>query len=570
MHSLRRILAVSAILLLRPTADVQAQCEAPKNWFPQASTPAPDFHAPQSDCEFHQWAWQTFLWLTKPTGPGRIQLLDLPTAEQLLQPGRGPKPLDKKTLEELKKQPLVLNPRVAKKSAPNQLGEIRQAGLRGVLVDQNGRAVYYGTHFNDTYYQFVRTKQLFLKDEYLRAPPGLNFPVGSLTIKSSWRILSPGENPSGYFTYSASIYRLACKNGQNECEGENVVSPKEEPAESVTAALVGLHVVGIVENHPEFIWATFENLRNAPDLPPQMNPDAPDPVSTGTWTFYAANTSASDCNVSNARKVKLNVKKQQLSPLSNIVRLFAWGGGDSDDQANIKNLNNSVHAQLETGSVWRNYSLIGSVWFQDAKNLEPGLTGPPILRRTTGSVRLSNTTMETFAQLGRKNCFACHDTAARDDLGLPAKNMNLSHTLTEGLLQRAYAAQNPVGPVGTKEARLNSYAEVQNLLNDYIKKFAVPIAATPYGAFWNKMSYNEFIEGNIPGVLSREGKPLRILVVSKPEESNLIQALRGTKGTDFDPIDGVVGRLPMTGPFMNEADIDQLADWIKRGCPNNR
>src|SRR5207244_11464226 len=182
-----------------------------------------------------------------------------------------------------------------------------------------------------------------------------------------------------------------------------------------------------------------------------------------------------------------------------------------------------------------------SVWFAQGNNLEPGLDGPDIQRRTAGSVRLSNTTMETFTQLGRRNCFACHDTGARGDLGLPAMNMNLNHVLVNGLLQRDEATRNPVQALKMKP--LGSYADVQSLLNDFVMKNKVPIGATPYGPFWNKMSYTEFTRGNIPGISDPvTGKPLKVLVVKNSRGSNLVRALRGARGSVLDPVEAPAGR----------------------------
>jgi len=46
------------------------------------------------------------------------------------------------------KYQLVLTPRLRKPTHSNDLGSINQAVENGVLVDQNGRAVYYGIHLN--------------------------------------------------------------------------------------------------------------------------------------------------------------------------------------------------------------------------------------------------------------------------------------------------------------------------------------------------------------------------------------------------------------------------------------
>jgi hypothetical protein len=46
--------------------------------------------------------------------------------------------------------------------------------------------------------------------------------------------------------------------------------------------LVGLHVVLTVKDHPEFVWATFEHVRNAPGLTSQASPP------TVLWTAFRA------------------------------------------------------------------------------------------------------------------------------------------------------------------------------------------------------------------------------------------------------------------------------------------
>jgi hypothetical protein len=84
------------------------------------------------------------------------------------------------------------------------------------------------------------------------------------------------------------------------------------------------------------------------------------------------------------------------------------------------------------------------------------------------------------------------------------------------------------------------------------------------------MDYKEFTQGNIPGIKDSAGKPLKILVVGNSRRSNLILALRGTSGTIFDPVRGTAGRLPPTGPFMSNDDIDEIARWIDAGCPNGQ
>lgn len=403
--------------LAAATASAQT-CTAPASWFPHAQTPAPTNGAPGSDCAFHQWAWQTFLWMTQPVGGDLRFITQTFTPGQVFAPG-GPLP----AAQSVPKQRFTLRPRTSKEVAPKNLGGINQAGDRGVLVDPvTSRAVYYATHLNDVYFNFIRQNNFNDPQALENASPTLNFPVGTLEMKSAWRVVGPGDDTTGVYTTTADIELLT-----TNAAGKVVVDPTQ--VVTVKVALVGLHVVGVVENHPEFIWATFEPSSNAPQLPANVPPTSPNPVSGTASTFYLANTPANQCNVSNAGNVTLtNPTSQALSPVTNVFRQVAWGGGSAADVANIQALNASVHAQLGN-EVWTNYNLIGGVWISGT--LQPNVFPAP----QQGSVRLANTTMETFAQ-GFGNCFSCHNTFPLSEGGanLGAKNINLSHALEQAFV----------------------------------------------------------------------------------------------------------------------------------------
>jgi mono/diheme cytochrome c family protein len=194
----------------------------------------------------------------------------------------------------------------------------------------------------------------------------------------------------------------------------------------------------------------------------------------------------------------------------------------------------------------------------------------------TGSIHLSNSTMETFTQPEnvKKNCFACHDTAANGPLGLPAMNLNISHILQNGLLDREevvaaarhLTAMRALAP--TNAPSLNSFNDMKNLLNTFVQQNNVPIGFAPHADFWNTLSYQQFTTGNIPNVTDPTTQmPMRLLIPGNANDSNLIKALRGTPGTVFDPNNGAIGRMPPSGPFMADQDIDRIADWINRNCP---
>jgi hypothetical protein len=418
-----------------------SQCTAPATWFPHSQTPKPDDTiAPNSNCAFHQWAWQEFLWLTQPDGQGHLRFMSMPTASDLFDTGTTP-PIAANSLP--KGRMLVLKPRTIQTQGPTSLGDILQANSRGILVDQNGRSVYYASAINDVFFDFVRTNNLFKMAGYDAASPTLNFPVGSLELKSSWMVVPDGQVAPSFFTTKAQINPLVCNDGGSNCKGADILLDQSQ-TRTATVALVGLHVVGVVQDHPEFIWATFEHKDNAPNLPAGMSPTAPTPVDTKNWTFYKANTLANACNLSDNAAVNPSITlvdpaTQILSPITNVFRQAAFGGGSSQNQANIQALNSSVATQLGVGDVFSNYRLTGGVWM-GPNALVPGLNQNSIKPLLAGSLALANPTMETFTQTG--SCFTCHNTAQQraGGTGFPAKNLNLSHILLNNLAQDAGAA----------------------------------------------------------------------------------------------------------------------------------
>jgi outer membrane protein assembly factor BamB len=127
----------------------------------------------------------------------------------------------------------------------------------------------------------------------------------------------------------------------------------------------------------------------------------------------------------------------------------------------------------------------------------------------------------------------------------------------------AYGLKQPVS------TGLKSYQEVQQLIVSTLKANNEPFNQAPHKDFWATLSYDEFVTGNVPNVQDpNTGKPMPILVKGDSSKSNLILALRGAKGTLFDPDTGAIGRMPANGPpYFTAAQINAIAGWIDAGCP---
>lgn len=179
-------------------------------------------------------------------------------------------------------------------------------------------------------------------------------------------------------------------------------------------ALVGLHLTGVVEGHPEMIWATFEHKGNAPDC--KATPASPEDA----YSFY---TSGKNCGPSGE---SCNQKSTDATRPSEICRVHPYGEPEASvgNTRNIQALNQSFHQQLPAGSVWRNYDYIGSTWTEG----EPS-DAMLVLANIRGSSKLANTSLESFTQ--DQSCFSCHNTQPMQmgsclrQTGL--KNLYLSH-----------------------------------------------------------------------------------------------------------------------------------------------
>lgn len=417
-------------------------------WFPHDQTSEPSTTlTSNTNCAFHVWSTQMFLWLTQTdSATGQPRLLSQFTLEDLFAPTGSPAP------QRAEKRILRLTPKMTK-SDQVDLNEVHQAGSSGVLVDQQNRAVYYSQFVNKTFYDFVRNR-FFSKQPGGTFDPALMaaatgsddfFPPGAMELKVSWKIVDAASG-DGAFTIPAEIYKL--KKG---ADGKIIVDTGGTP-EQVSVALVGLHVVGVVDDHPEFIWATFEHRDNAPDLPAGLTPDSTDPVSATSWTFYAPNTPAKASNVNPAGGLTLDEATQALSPVVNVFRQFPFGtitGGSSETTniANIQEINAFAAGNFQpSGSVWQNYMEVGAIWMLP-NSLQPDQFPITQLR---GSTMLSNATMETFTQ-AQQQCFSCHNTLPvfktykGGGLTLPGTNFNLSHILVQEYF-RASAKQQGVQP----------------------------------------------------------------------------------------------------------------------------
>jgi hypothetical protein len=205
--------------------------------------PAPH---PGTECPFYRGAWQNFLLATQPQTSGPCQgeplIKCLPTIDDIF-----------------KKHTPLANGALAPTGGPrgtmmrSWLGDIKQAGGRQILIDQNGHTLYYGIHVNQAFVDFVNVNQLTTAKAVQDADENLFFPAGVAEFKTAWQEIDPvPDQMDSYITTKAWVPHLS------KAADGSIVEDRDNPRE-ITVRLLAIHSVYTLPGHPEFIWGSMEH-----------------------------------------------------------------------------------------------------------------------------------------------------------------------------------------------------------------------------------------------------------------------------------------------------------------------
>lgn len=448
------------------TASATDPCDCETSWFPHEQTPAPSEgdgspfdNATTTNCDFHQWSWQKFLWVTKPLPDGNPFFLD--------------------SLDLVSPQMEDVVPQLGLKLT---LSSINQAGFKGVLQSNpkfNNAAdtVYYSIHVNALLKDKAVTMASLINSKKLPVSNSETFPVGALELKVSWINIDAiaKAQQQNYFTTKAAVLN---SNGQYV---------------EKTMALLGMHVVGVVKNHPEFIWATFEHKDMAPVYDKKTN----SVTAENEMLFYEKGTTSGINGIrwdTIAKKPFLQNKafilyEYGVPKVLNTDAFMATSQAEPANFNNIANINKCVASNLK--DVFRNYFYNGSIWLNfDGVSPEGQVKAivtrdissalPDSLAR--GSVNLANITMETYTQTFEKdidsihnadlvNCFYCHQSSNFDKKRPGKSPLFLSHLFGDYLLFTKLKTSTAKNANDLSTSRAKRIEEIEILKTEQLKGF---------------------------------------------------------------------------------------------------
>ncbi|CAM1364027.1 hypothetical protein [Tenacibaculum xiamenense] len=427
---------------------ISTKCLADSVWFAtnpttgKRKTPAPKEDISSvfgnnetvSNCDFHQWSWQKFLWLTNDVSGEPLFMKNLIQVDNQNTP-----------VAEVGSSKIILSAKENRQAT----GDILRSNS-AFSKDNTSYDVYYSIHVDSTLYNSINKYAKMDKNQYV----DVSFPVGALELKVAWVDAKAIKDTSSYFLTNASI---AGKDTQ--------------------VALLGMHVVGIVYNHPEFVWATFEHDDLVPYYDWEKTTTSDIPVTSETnKLFFNKNATATIANLAShykdPSKDSLNVfavNKYGVPRQAKNTFLDTSQKG-AENYNNIDEINKSVKSQLN--DIWNNYFYNGSIWVdtegykypteqaQLLNTLGDTLSNSAPGKLTRGSVAAYNITMETYEQLGFSppahiyqqsvatlgNCFSCHSS--------DNSPLTLSHVFNGAVLKAKNKTKEE-----TKQKHLNEIVE---------------------------------------------------------------------------------------------------------------
>jgi hypothetical protein len=334
-----------------------------------------------------------------------------------------------------------------------------EAETGDVLMSQNKSLVYYAIMVNDVYAYFLTgwrdnkiqpgnanpTFPTSLTDlnaiTAFALANGKTFPdpdALAIEVKTAWVEASTLSDPSKYITITGTIPTY-------NTSSNTAWTPTGQ--KTVQLALVGMHVVGSTNGHPELIWSTFEHVGNTPLATYSYINTSGTEVSVpespgGTWLFSASGN-PNPFNQAHMQEVSPSVGIKALGSFtispSNTLRLKPFGAAsnvspnpiDSSSAASnseIISINNNVGAMMPSGDIRNNYIMSGATWA--IPGVAPGGSGTGI---EVGTSQLTNSTLETYDQgpattLGGANCLDCHSSTNQNGSNNPTTfTVGVSH-----------------------------------------------------------------------------------------------------------------------------------------------
>jgi hypothetical protein len=320
----------------------------------------------------------------------------------------------------------------------------------GPLIDQNGRYAIFDILMNGRMFDYIKNNHLNTKAGQISNsslvvdfPVGLNSTpktpnsdIGAFMLKVSWKILSDKEiHDQNFHMVKALVLTPANPKGPQKCLPE-------------TLGLIGFHAVHKTASRPQWIWTSFEHVKNVPD-----KDEVAHKKFNGPYNFYDEKCNGCTVNATpptpwtpDPNQDDLMFRPNDLSKKDSFRSQIVRETVQTDAAKHM----NAIFKSMLKGTVWANYMLISTQWpsnfpctqahLKGTLNPNPDFTKPgtdftkqPDMTCSPAPTFMANSTLETYSQgdtpLASSSCIACHGNAVsyqRGTSNLPSGKLNQS------------------------------------------------------------------------------------------------------------------------------------------------
>lgn len=265
------------------------------------------------------------------------------------------------------------------------------------LVDQNRMNVWYEVKLNRVYYDYVVSNGFYnsnnQKGKTIAFPSSSNnsSQAATIKVKAAWKVMGllgskQPDDPTKFYTTDALV-----------------LDPVSGKCSKQLLGLVGLHIVMKTAQLPQWLWATFEHVDNAPD-------QATGPVAGKQYNFFSSSCAGCQINQPPGKDSMFPTQVMRVVPVNDVA-------------VSNNALYQTALTTLRADNVWKNYGLVDAQW---------GATATPIGVPNQPKF-LANTTEETYLQqpVNPHGCINCHGFAGATDL-----DFQLTHAYPRSTAQR--------------------------------------------------------------------------------------------------------------------------------------
>jgi len=287
----------------------------------------------------------------------------------------------------------------------------------GPLIDQQGHYAIFDILMNRQMFDYITRNGLNTKSgQAANSDLSVDFPAGenskgefgAFMLKVSWKILSDSEmQAKNFHMVKALVLTPPIPSAPRKCLPE-------------TLGLIGFHAVHKTVSRPQWIWTSFEHVKNVPD-----RDEVTAKKFSGPYNFYSVKckgacaenaTPPTPWDPDPALELKF---RHDDSFKSQIVR-------ETPLTPAAKNMN-AIFQSMLSNSVWKNYMLISTQWpsafsCTSLQAKSPSTPAPktdflkqPDMTCSPAPTFLANSTLETYSQgdvpLASSSCIACHSNA---------------------------------------------------------------------------------------------------------------------------------------------------------------